>query len=125
MLKRSNPVYMLKNFAHEMHKYRRFAEEFPEKADKVLDRLQRGSFKVDIEDTDIKKLSLELDKSSNRIAYGMLTAALLVTSAILINVEKGPTILGIPMLAFFSFFFASIFLFILMLSIFREKFRHL
>jgi len=124
MIKRSNPVYILKNFVHDLHKYRRFAEEFPEKADKVLDRLQRGTFKVDIEDTDIKKLALELDKSSNRIAYGTLTAALLVTSAILINVEKGPSILGIPILAFFSFFFASVFLFILVLSIFREKFRH-
>ena len=124
VLKRSNPVYMLKNFVHDLHKYRRFAEEFPEKAEKALDKIQRGTFKVDIEDTDIKKLATELDKSSNRLSYGMLTAALLITSAILINVENGPTILGIPMLAFFSFFFASIFLFILALSIVREKFRH-
>ena len=122
--KRSNPIYIWKNFVHNMHKYRKFAEEFPEMAEKALDKIQRGTIKVDIEDTDIKKLSLEIDRSSNRIAYGLLIAALLIASAILIQVQKGPNILGLPLLSFFSFFFASILMFILFLSIVMEKLRH-
>ncbi len=122
--KRSSPLYVWKNFVHQLHKYRKFAEDFPEKAEKALDKIQKGTIKVDIEDTDIKKLSLEIDRSSNRIAYGLLIASLLITSAILMQVEKGPTILGIPFLSFFSFFFASIFAFILFISIIRERFRY-
>ena len=122
--KRKSPLYAWKNLVHELSKYRKFAEELPEKAEKVLDKLQRGSIKVDIEDTDIKSLALEIDRSSNRVAYGLLIAALLITSAILIQVEKGPTILGIPFLSFFSFFFASILAFILFVSIVREKLCH-
>ena len=37
-----------------MHRYKKFAEEFPEKAEKALDKIQRGTIKVDINDTDIK-----------------------------------------------------------------------
>ena len=122
--KRSNPLYAWKSLVHNMSRYRKFAEEFPEKAEKALDKIQRGSIKVDIEDTDIKQLSLEIDRSSNRVAYGLLISALLIVSAILIQVEKGPTILGIPFLSFFSFFFASILVFILFVSIVREKLRH-
>ena len=122
--KRTNPIYIWKNLVHNMHKYRKFAEEFPEKAERALDRIQKGTIKVDIEDTDIKTLSLEIDRSSNRVAYGLLIAALLITSAILIQVEKGPTILGIPFLSFFSFLFASILVFTLFISIVRERFRH-
>ena len=122
--KRSSPLYMWKKFVHDMYRYRKFAEEFPEKAERALDKIQRGTIKVDIEDTDIKKLALEIDRSSNRVAYGLLIAALLITSAILINIEKGPTVLGVPLLAFFSFFFASMFLFVLVVSILRERFRH-
>lgn len=122
--KRTNPVYMWKNFVHNMSKYRKFAESFPDKAERALEKIQRGTIKVDIEDTDIKKLSLEIDRSSNRVAYGLLIAALLITSSILMQVEKGPTILGVPFLSFFSFFFASILVFILFASIIREKFRH-
>ncbi len=122
--KRSNPLYIWKKFVHDMHKYRKFAEEFPEKAERALDKIQRGTIKVDLNDTDIKKLALEIDRSSNRVAYGLLIAALLITSSILIHVEKGPTIIGIPLLAFFSFFFASMFLLVLIFSILRERFRH-
>ncbi len=122
--KRKNPLYAWKGFVHSMSRYRKFAEEFPEKAERALDKIQRGTIKVDIEDRDIKKLSLEIDRSSNRVAYGLLIAALLITSAILMNIQKGPTIFGIPILSFFSFFFASIFTFILFISIVRERFRH-
>ncbi len=122
--KRASPLYIWKSFAHSINRYRKFAEDFPEKAEKALDKIQRGTIKVDIEDTDIKKLALEIDRSSNRVAYGLLIAALLIASAILMNIGKGPTILGVPLLAFLSFFFASIFSLILFMSIVREKFRH-
>ncbi len=122
--KRKNPLYVWKSFVHNMDRYRKFAEEFPEKAERVLDKVQRGSIKVDIEDTDIRKLLVEIGRGSNRVAYGMLIAALLITSALLIQVEKGPTILGVPSLAFFSFAFASMLAFILFMSIIKEKFRY-
>jgi len=122
--KRTNPLYIWKNFVHNMHKYRKFAEEFPEKAERALDRIQKGTIKVDIEDTDIKKLALEIDRSSNRVAYGLLIAALLITSAILIQIPKGPLVLGIPFLSFFSFLFASALVFVLFFSIIRERLRH-
>ncbi len=122
--KRESPLYIFKSFVHNMHKYRKFAEEFPEKAERALDKIQRGAIKVDIEDTDIRKLSLEIDRSSNRVAYGLLISALLITSAILMQVEKGPTILGIPLLSFFSFFFASMLMLILFVSIMRERSIH-
>ncbi|MBS3100738.1 AarF/ABC1/UbiB kinase family protein [Candidatus Woesearchaeota archaeon] len=122
--RRKSPLYMWKSFVHNIDRYRKFAEDFPEKAEKALDRIQRGTIKVDIEDTDIKKLSLEIDRSSNRVAYGLLIASLLIASAILMNIGKGPTILGVPFLSFASFFFASVFALILFMSIVRESFRH-
>ena len=122
--KRKNPLYVLRGFVHSIERYKKFADEFPDKAERALDKIQRGTIKVDIEDTDIKKLALEIDGGSNRVAYGMLVAALLIVSAILIQVEKGPTILGIPFLSFFSFFFALILVFVLFVSIVREKLRH-
>ncbi|MEK6984055.1 MAG: AarF/ABC1/UbiB kinase family protein [Nanoarchaeota archaeon] len=124
MARRTNPLYVWKNLLYNINRYKKFAEEFPAKAERALDRIQRGRIKVDIEDTDIKKLSLEIDRSSNRVAYGLLIAALLITSALLIQVDIGPSILGIPFLSFFSGFFASLLAFILFVSIVRESLRH-
>ena len=123
--KRKNPLYVWRSFAHNVNRYKRFAEDLPEKAERALNRIEKGSIKVDIEDTDIKKLSIEMDRSSNRIAYGLLIAALLVTSAILIQIQEGPTILGIPYLAFVAFLFASMFMISLLISMIRESLRHL
>ncbi len=122
--KRKNPLYLWKNFMHSINRYKKFAEEFPEKAERALDKIQRGTIKVDIEDTDVKRLALEIDQSSNRVAYGLLIAALLISSAILLYLPKGPSILGVPFLSFFSFAFASVLTFTLFVSIIKEKFRH-
>src|SRR3989338_58838 len=46
--KRSSPLYVWKKIVHDMHRYRRFAEDFPEKAEKALDKIQSGAIKVDI-----------------------------------------------------------------------------
>ena len=122
--KRKNPLYVLRSFVHSIERYKKIAEEFPDKAERALDKIQRGTIKVDIEDTDIKKLALEIDRSSNRVAYGMLIAALLITSAILLQVEKGGKILGTPFLSFITFLLAATLTFVLFVSIIKEKFSH-
>jgi ubiquinone biosynthesis protein len=123
MIKRLSPLYIVKNAIHGAQRYKRFAEDFPDKAERALDRIEKGTFKVDVEDTDINKLALELDRSSNRVAYGLLIAALLITSAILMNLDKGPLIFEIPILSFIAFLFASFLIMILFISILREKFN--
>jgi len=124
ILKRKSPAYLWKGFVHNMSKYRKFSEDFPSRVERALSRIESGKIKIDIEDADVRSLSVSLDRSSNRVSYGLLIAALLITSAMLVQVEKGPTILGVPFLAFFSFFFASGLTLILFISIINEKFRH-
>ena len=120
MRQRYNPVYQFNNFIKDIFKFKKFAEEFPDRTSKALNRIEKGTIKVDIEDTDIKKLSLEIDKSGNRVAYSMITAALLIVGALTINFGK-PFILNVPLIPFLSFFVAFILSLVLLFSILREK----
>ncbi|MBI2134687.1 AarF/ABC1/UbiB kinase family protein [Candidatus Woesearchaeota archaeon] len=120
MAQRYNPVYLANSFMKSMLKFRKFAEEFPGDATKALKRIEKGTIKVDIEDTDIKKLSLEIDRSGNRVAYSMLIAALLIVGALTINYGD-PLILNLPAIPMFSFIVAFILSFVLLFSILREK----
>jgi ubiquinone biosynthesis protein len=124
MLKRMNPLNVVKRLAGNFRMYNRFLETLPQKAERALDRIEKGSIKIDVEDTDIKKLAIEMDRSSNRISYGLLTAAFLVTSALLVSVEVGPHILGVPILSFVSFILACVIGIVLFLSILKERFNH-
>ena len=120
MRQRYNPVVVFNSFMKNMLKFRKFVEEFPDQASNALKRIEKGRIKVDIEDTDIKKLSIEIDKSGNRVAYSMLIAALLIVGALTINYGS-PALLNLPPIPLFSFIVALILSFVLLFSILREK----
>jgi len=61
------------------------AGRLPYRLDKVLDLLGREELTVQIDVENIDRLATELDKSSNRIAIGMVMAALVLASALLIR----------------------------------------
>jgi len=117
---RYNPVYIFNNLVRNMMKFKKFTEEFPEQTSNALKRIEQGRIKVDIEDTDIKKLSLEITKSSNRVAYSMLITALLIAAAVTINFGA-PFLFNIPLISFLGFLAALILTLILLSSILREK----
>ena len=119
MRKRYNPVYAFNNLMKSMFKLKKYAEELPEQATKALKKIEKGTIKVDIEDTDIKKLSVEIDKSSNRIAYSMLIAAFLIVAALTVNSGR-PVLLSLPFISLISFSIALALIFILLVSILNE-----
>ena len=116
---RYNPVSAFNSFMKSALKFKRFAEELPEQASKALKKIEKGTIKVDIEDTDIKKLSVEIDRSSNRIAYSMLIAAFLIVAALTVNLGR-PVLLSLPFISLISFSIALALIFILLVSILNE-----
>ncbi|MBL7056135.1 hypothetical protein ISS07_04440 [Candidatus Woesearchaeota archaeon] len=117
---RYNPVNMANSFMKDMFKIKKYATQIPEQTSRVLKRLEKGSIKVDIEDSDIMRLSTEIDKTGNRIAYSMLIAALLIVGALTINVDA-PALFDMPLVPFFSFIIAIILSFFVLISILKEK----
>jgi len=118
--RRYNPVYIFNSFMKNMIKFKRFAEELPDQTSKALKKIEKGTIKVDIEDTDIKALSMEIDRSGNRIAYSMLIASLLIVAALTINFGD-PIIFSMPLISLLSFLLALVLSLILFFSILREK----
>ena len=122
LLKRYSPKEQLKGMMHEVKKYKKFIQQFPDKASRALDTLERGKLEIHLEDTDISRLSHEIDKSSNRIAYGLVISGLLIASSYLVQIEKGPFVYGIPLIAFGTFVAAAILGFVLLISIIRDRY---
>jgi ubiquinone biosynthesis protein len=122
ILKRYSPKEQVKSLMQETKKYKRFLQQFPEKATRALETLQRGKVQIHLEDMDINRLSHEIDKSSNRIAYSLVIAGLLIASAFLVQVDRGPFFYGVPFIAFVTFLPAAILGLILVISILKEKY---
>jgi len=120
MKERTSPQYIAKSIIKSAFRFRKLLEVIPEETERVLRKIEKGTIKVDIPDSSIRKLSVEIDRSSNRVSYAMIIAALLIVGAILMQLNKGPVIFQMPILSFLSFIGAGILAIILFFSIIKE-----
>ncbi len=121
LIKREVRVFtMAKNLKKNIVKYGKFFSELPDQVSSALRRIQKGAIKIDVEDSDVKRLGTEIDKSSNRLTYGMIVAAFLITGALLVNVGK-PVLYGYSLASIICFVMAFAFIISLVVSIEREE----
>jgi ubiquinone biosynthesis protein len=85
-----------------------FAEKLPGRVNKILDTIGNNEFKVDVDAIDEKVLLEGLQKVANRIALGLVLAALIVGASMLMRVETSFRILGYPGFAMVFFLLAAI-----------------
>jgi ubiquinone biosynthesis protein len=58
--------------------------------------------------TSLYRFGQQLDGAANRLAIGIVTAAFIVGSAIVMTVEGGPTLLGLPLFGLLGFLGAAV-----------------
>ena len=92
--------------------------KIPKETRDVLSRLQRGDLAIDLSHTDIRHLGWDVELSSNRLSYAILTASLLVTGAMLI--DAGTIYNGFSLASIILFIAAGIFLMHLIYSVLME-----
>ena len=101
-----------------------FADRLPGRANKILDTLaeNRMALKLDT-GVDAGLVTRGLQKVANRIATGLVVAALIVSAAMLMQVRTNFTIFGYPGFAMVLFLAAVAFGVVLVLSIVRTDYR--
>lgn len=88
--------------------YGSLLKNLPRDLKEFINRVNRNKFKIDLEHRGLEKLITDLDKSSNRISFSLLIAALIVGSSIIMQTNKGPMLLGFPALGFLGYSIAGI-----------------
>ncbi len=112
------PKVLLKKFGKLSKEYAGLIAGLPQQAEAVMERIKRGTIDMNLKETDIKHLGMDLNRSSNRISYSMLIAALLITAAMLIDVP--PKIGTYSIFAVASIIIAAFLLMALVVSVWRE-----
>ncbi len=72
----------------------------------LLRDVRRGRVKVDLDLKRLDHFGHQLDRASNRITMGILTASLVVGSSIIMTVEGGPELFGLPLFGLLGFLIA-------------------
>lgn len=81
------PRQMLRNMRKAMQGAGEMASRLPEDLNAVLTKFRQGKFQVRVHHEHLETLTKTLDKSSNRISFALIIAALLVASSLLVAQE--------------------------------------
>ncbi len=87
------PDTLFRQFRKASREAGEFAARFPEDAAAIVSKFRRGKFKIHVHHEHLEELEQTLDNSSNRIAFAVIIAALLIGSSMLVS-EPGQ-ILGL------------------------------
>lgn len=85
-----------------------------------LGELRRGRMKLELDLKRLDHFGRQIDRSANRLTVGVITAALIIGSSIVMTVEGGPTLFGLPAFGLVGFLIAFVNSVWLLLSIWRS-----
>lgn len=72
----------------------------------LLREARRGKMRIDLDMKRLDHFGQQLDRSSNRVTMGILTASLVIGSSIIMTVKGGPTLFGLPLFGLLGFLIA-------------------
>lgn len=104
--------YSPKRIAKEIRKFAKalygFTSSLPKDFSSILSKIKKGTLRIEFEHRGLENLISQMDKVSNRIAFSVIIAALIVGSSIIMQTNKGPLFLGFPVLGTFGFLIAGV-----------------
>jgi ubiquinone biosynthesis protein len=110
MARKLSPKHLAHQGAATAYHVVALAEQGPRQFREIVRKLMRGRLQIIFRHENLDRLIIELDRSSNRIAFAMIVAATILGSALLLNARVGPDVPGtqIPVLGILGFAFAGV-----------------
>jgi len=94
--------------------------DLPRDLRELVRSARNGRLQMHVDLTSLYRFGQQLDGAANRLAIGIVTAAFIVGSAIVMTVEGGPTLLGLPLFGLLGFLGAAVAGCWLLISILRS-----
>ena len=95
--------------------------DLPHDLSRLLRAARRGRLEIRIDVTNLKHVGNQLDGAANRLVVGIVVAALIIGSSIVMTVPGGPTLLGLPLFGLLGYLGAAIGGLWLLLSIWKSS----
>jgi ubiquinone biosynthesis protein len=117
---RYSPANISKELTRTVQSYHSLSKSLPKDIKEFINRVNRNKFKIDLEHRGLERLITDLDKSTNRISFSMVIAALIIGSSLIMQTDKGPILFGFPVLGLLGYTVAGFLGFGLAIAILRS-----
>ncbi len=90
-----------------LKEYRELAEKLPSHINQILKKMINDKFTIDFMHKGLEDFMGEMDRSSNRLTVGVIIAALIIGTSLVLAFGGGPSLFGLPILGIIGFTFAG------------------
>jgi len=108
LLQRFDPSRQLHKFVRAAGEAVTFFERLPSDMREILTKIRKGDLAIGFEHRGLERLISEIDRSSNRISFAVVIAALIIGSSLIFQTGVGPKLFGYPVVGLAGFLLASI-----------------
>jgi ubiquinone biosynthesis protein len=108
ILRKMSFSQMLRDMKISVTELRDFATKVPMEIREFTTKLNRGQGKIGLDVIGLAKLINELDKSSNRLSFALVIAAIIVGSSLVLTIDIGLKVYGVPVIGLIGYLFAGI-----------------
>lgn len=119
-MSRFNPSNLAKDIRELIESLYSLAVTLPKDLQWVLNKLKQGTLGIELQLKGLEKLIQTLDKVSNRLAFSVVIAALIIGSSIVVLANKGPFLFGYPAFGMIGYLAAGLMGLWLVISILRS-----
>jgi ubiquinone biosynthesis protein len=117
---RMQPKRLLSEFVETGGALIEHLKAIPEDLHDILTQIKQGKSRVRFEHRGLENFIFEMDRSSNRIAFSLIIAAIIIGSSLIITADLGPHLLGFSLLGLVGYTIAGFLGIWLLISIFRS-----
>jgi len=96
------------------------AVALPRQLRTVIGKVMRGDIQIKLQHEGLQHAVRDLDKSSNRLAFSVITASIIVASSIIIHSGQGQKLFGLPVLGLIGYVIAGLFGIWILIGILRS-----
>lgn len=100
--------------------YKDFLADFPSRADRIMKKIVDDKLRIEFLHRGLEEFMGEMDRSSNRLTFAIIVAALIIGSSMVIAAEAAPKVFGLSALGLLGFIIASVLGFWLAVQILRS-----
>jgi ubiquinone biosynthesis protein len=100
---RYKPKVLAQRAWHALSRSLQLVGQLPHDVSRLLRSARHGQWHMALELTHLKRVGNQINQAANRMAMALVIAALIVGSSIVMTVQGGPTLWGLPAFGFMGF----------------------
>ena len=118
--KRYSPMAVLRQMQHSLRDLASLYKTLPRQTQSILAKMEQGTFTIRFRHENIGGLQRTLETATNRLTLGLLTAALIIGSSMIVTTGVKPLLFGYPTLGIVGYVLSALFALWLIIDIIRR-----